>query len=564
MSIVSGVCFPAAVRSPHTSCRCSSCRRLPIHIAAAAGHGSRVHALLHALDGLDTVLAQDAAGRTPLMAAAAKGHAEVAALLLDAAPQSVSMCDSQGRSALHHAAAARHLAAVQVLLHIPGACAVAESGCSSEWASNPLHLAVSRGCCEADVLTILQADPSAAMDVSSDERQTPLQVRLALHELPPVRLACCAQRQPAPTAVCLARHRWNLLKCVACTLLPQEVQQLIVGRTPLSHPAAPHPSVPQLAIQAGRLDLVQLLIPASNLTDVPWSGCTPLHTAVRCQWEAAIQLLLQAAPEAAAARSRDQQRRTPLCEAAAAGCTSIVQLILDAAPEAATASSGPGESRWLPIHAAAEEGHAAVVQLLLAAAPDTAAAASGIASRWGAPPGSTPLHLAAASGDVGTVQLLLASTAPAAALALDGNACLPAHRALKDYNMDALRLLLQAAPAAASSWDGDGQVRVQLAALCWKCCVCHRTDVQLGRWWCCCITAECRPLPLARCQPPPTCCASASCSYSSTLLWIWAVRKPSLPSLLLPLTPWQRRMRTDACRSTLPLKRASWESYAPF
>lgn len=241
------------------------------------------------------------------------------------------------------------------------------------------------------------------------------------------------------------------------------------GTFPARHSVLPPaPTLPQLAIWAGRLDLVRLLIPASLLGGMPLNRCNPLHTAVRCGCEAAAQLLLQAAPELAVARRRGKFA-TPLCEAAAAGCTAIVRLILEAAPEAATAGSG-----WLPIHAAAEEGHAAVVQLLLAAAPEAAAAATAEESPKGAPHASTPLHLAAASGDVGTVQLLLASSAPAAALSMNGASCTPAHCALAARHVPALAVLLQVAPAAASIWDAGDQVRVALTGLqlgsevCWR------------------------------------------------------------------------------------------------
>ncbi len=220
--------------------------------------------------------------------------------------------------------------------------------------------------------------------------------------------------------------------------------------------------MPQLAIRAERLDLVQLLIPASDLETAPSGGSTPLHTAVQCQCEAAVQLLLQAAPGLASVPSREGFELTPLCEASANGCTAIVRLMLEAAPQAATACSYD-DAIFLPIHAAANAGHAAVVQLLLAAAPQTATAVTGEAGPWDAPPESTPLHLAAAHGDISTLQLLLASTAPTAALAMDGYQRLPAYCAIASRNVAALVALLQAAPAAASTWDGDGQVTVRLS-----------------------------------------------------------------------------------------------------
>lgn len=140
-------------------------------------------ALLHSQDAFGTALARDAKGRTPIIAAAAQGHANVAALLLAAAPEGAGLCDTKGRSALFHAAAGHQVAAVQLLLGASGAAGPGEPGGSSEWASTPLHWAVGHGCCEADVRTILEAAPGDATAIEGDTAEDgggmiPLQVRL--------------------------------------------------------------------------------------------------------------------------------------------------------------------------------------------------------------------------------------------------------------------------------------------------------------------------------------------------------------------------------------------------
>lgn len=441
-----------------------------------------MEALLRSQDSCGTALARDAKSRTPLIAAAAHGHADVVALLLAAAPEGAILCNANGRSALHHAVAHRHWEAVQALLQGPEPGSAHELDPESEtWCATPLHWAVLHGCCEADVRSVLAADPGAALEL--DEGPSPLQVRSQC-------VSCCDL--PTLLQSVAGLSIMVLLSLFAQGLVPachcpgvHPTCCAFPSAQPRSHltspPCALPPSSLQLAIQAGRMDLVQLLIPASNLTEVPSNGCTPLHTAVRCRWEAAAQLLLQAAPEAAAIDSDDELEFTPLCEAAAAGCTAIVQLILEAAPEAATSWSGK-DADWLPMFAAAEEGHAAVVQLLLAAAPDTATAATQEVPLCGPPSGSTPLHLAAEHGDVSTVQLLLAATAPTAALKLDGLSRTPAYCALVNRNTAALAILLQAAPAAASFLDIDDQVGMPGGVLiCSRACRCPG-DAACSRW----------------------------------------------------------------------------------
>ncbi len=160
------------------------CCRLPIHAAATAGHAAVVEALLHSPYGCESALVQDKAGRAQLSTAAAEGHTDIVAMLLAAAPETITVCCTEGRSALHFAAAGRHLATVQALLAGPGAGTIQDTSCSSEGSSTALHWAVSHGCSEADVCTILEADPSAARKRGGDDLQTPLQVRPPPHAGP--------------------------------------------------------------------------------------------------------------------------------------------------------------------------------------------------------------------------------------------------------------------------------------------------------------------------------------------------------------------------------------------
>ena len=83
-----------------------------IWTAASDGDVARVDALM-ALEGF-TPSSQDKNGYTPVMAAASWGHVDLLSLLLKRQPESVSLGDADGDTALHHVAQATELEAEQV------------------------------------------------------------------------------------------------------------------------------------------------------------------------------------------------------------------------------------------------------------------------------------------------------------------------------------------------------------------------------------------------------------------------------------------------------------------
>ena len=167
-------------------------------------------------------------------------------------------------------------------------------------------------------------------------------------------------------------------------------------------------------------------------------SCRPLHLAALHGPEAAVRLLLEAAP--AAAMAADALGCLPLHWAAQNRRMAAVCLLLEAAPEAASAAAA---SVWLPLHYAAVGGHELTVRLLLQAAPQAAMAAT--AEGW------LPLHFAADCGHGAAVRLLLEAAPQAAATITEFGT--PLQLALTHSHTHthtaAARALLAAGPAAA-------------------------------------------------------------------------------------------------------------------
>ena len=197
------------------------------------------------------------------------------------------------------------------------------------------------------------------------------------------------------------------------------------------------------AAQCGDLPaLRRLLAAAPGLAlagdEDSWWGQSPLSHAAHRGQEAAVRLLLEAAP--AAAHRADRGARLPLHWAACGGNEAIVQLLLGAAPEACMAADSDG---CLPLHLAAQSAEREGVMALLLAAASAGAVLSDSQ-------GMLPLHKAAIWGSEAMVRLLL-EVAPAAAscAALSSGVC-PLHCAAASGNSGAVQLLAEAAPAAAA------------------------------------------------------------------------------------------------------------------
>ena len=148
--------------------------------------------------------------------------------------------------------------------------------------------------------------------------------------------------------------------------------------------------------------------------------------------------------------------RTPLWYAAFWGKEAAVRLLLEVAPEAALIADVEG---WLPLHAAAHGNRAETVHLPLDAAP--AALAADAADRH-----SLRLALIRLGEPHSTeaVRMLL-EAAPAAAMTADAAGQLPLHKAAYYGKAEGMRLLLEAAPAAVQTADAAGRLPLHVAAI---------------------------------------------------------------------------------------------------
>ncbi len=131
-------------------------------------------------------------------------------------------------------------------------------------------------------------------------------------------------------------------------------------------------------MQNGYPDVLKLLlqvVPDSAMAIATDNGgWTPATTAASLNRDAALKLLLEAAP--AVVMQADGMGRLPTYHAALKGHATCLKLLLDAAPASALAPVS-SMGNYTAAHAAAHNGHAAALQQILAVAP-AAAAARGI------------------------------------------------------------------------------------------------------------------------------------------------------------------------------------------
>lgn len=129
----------------------------------------------------------------------------------------------------------------------------------------------------------------------------------------------------------------------------------------------------------------------------------------------AVSAWLSSRDAAAALRARDEDGRTVLHVAAAAGHEAATRAALERCPALVDAAD---EGGWTPLHSAVSAGHAAVVQALLDAGADVAAKNETAA---------TALHYAASKDRAELVPVLLAKGASISAVDRTGSN--PLHRA---------------------------------------------------------------------------------------------------------------------------------------
>lgn len=248
------------------------------------------------------------------------------------------------------AATLGHACTAQLLLLLQQGAAAVKGG--PEWwdPTTPLHLAAQRGFVDV-IRAILAAMPAAT-------RLSAVKGRLLLHE---------AAEEAEPAAVQLL-----LQADPASALCPMDG-----GKLPI-HLAAGG------CVRVGEQEMaatLRLLLAAAPETaaavcssDYGWS---PLHLASIKGFEAAVRVLLEAAPAMAAVGDEDGSLPAHLTIDNAAedpgGSAAILKLLLEAAPETAAAQDKDGRT---PLHAAAAEGAEDLVRLLLAANPAAAGCAA--------------------------------------------------------------------------------------------------------------------------------------------------------------------------------------------
>lgn len=240
----------------------------------------------------------------------------------------------------------------------------------------------------------------------------------------------------------------------------------------------------------GNMAVVRLLVEsapgaAAMQDELGWS---PLHDAAYYNHHEAAAALLPAAPAMTAAGNSQQQ--TPLHLAAQCGDADMVAMLLAALPAAAaqgvlTAAVEGDETPshdcyFMPLHLAASrkcshEVAACIVRVLVEAAPEVAvmtAAAAPAAGGGGAGVGEdagerrllTPLLLATRRNNLAAIKVLLQAAPAAAALPATGwTRDTPLHVAASWGNEAAVKLLLEAAPQAAAAVNFWGRTPLRMA-----------------------------------------------------------------------------------------------------
>lgn len=264
------------------------------------------------------VAAQDNAGNTALHAAAARGHAEAAGLLLAAAPASLQTRNCDGATPLQVAAYAGHNSIVRMLLeHIIGLAdstqlSDAVRSCQkAAWEAAQLRSAAVAAGDVAWVLFMLEADPAAV----GRERQHGMLLGAALR----------------------AGHL-----AVAEAILAA-APEAAAAHNPITRQTAMH-----WAAAEGNEAAVRCLMEARPEAVCEWAdGGLPVHLAAAAGAAACLRLLL-APPNQQTASLEDQRGWLPLHHAAEHGHVEAAQLLLAAHPAAVRATTAD-EQGWTPL-----------------------------------------------------------------------------------------------------------------------------------------------------------------------------------------------------------------------
>ncbi len=270
-------------------------RRGVAHQAALDGLTDNPPRWRRALSGIDP---RDTSGATPLMLAAANGHASAVAHLLELGAKP-SLRDERGRAALHFAAEAGHDSAVRTLLD-----ASADVSAMDEIGDTPLHLAVVAG--HLPVIRRLLdagASPNAADTAFA---ATPLHkaarsghttiASLLIDKGADVNAANEDGRTPLHTAVSYGHKRMAQALIDAGADVNRRDSR---GETPLYNPCFYQ-----------HLDCIELLLESgAEARTMNMEGDTPLHVAARMNRQRAVRMLIDAGADVEA---KNGEGLTPL------------------------------------------------------------------------------------------------------------------------------------------------------------------------------------------------------------------------------------------------------------
>lgn len=454
---------------------------LPLHRAAKAGQAQAVAAMLETPAGRETAWACTPDGSTPLALAAAEGHFEAAAALLQGAPDTALIADHDGLRPFARALLAGHedLAAwlldptsplppgVPGLRRLPSAAQHTAQRAATQPLSNghtPLGWAAHRGDCAVAALLLDLRLAAPSQEGNQPSGRSALQLAAAAGHTAMIGLLLAAepsaaglQNRQGQTALHLAAEQGHLAA----------VRQLLAAAPDAAEVASLSGTPLLLAVRERHAEVAAQLLaarPGACFITCGPEGCTPLHQAVWLGDAELAHALLRAALAAAELQSAGQHSGTPLALAAMNGHAGLMQQLLQVAPIAAGLADSSG---MLPLHRVfknkAGPGTRAVAAALLQAAPQAAALRL--------PCGSTALLLAVGQpgslqhrpGDDAELMRALLAAWPAAATEATISGSLPIHRAAMSGCLPAVQLLLAAAPATAAQRTAAGATPLSLA-----------------------------------------------------------------------------------------------------
>jgi 26S proteasome non-ATPase regulatory subunit 10 len=151
---------------------------------------------------------------------------------------------------------------------------------------------------------------------------------------------------------------------------------------------------------------------------------------------------------------KNEDERSLLHVAAAAGHAQVVQLLTDGVDLNSSGINSGDEEGWTPLHSAVSTGSGDVVEVLLRSGADVQIANAG---------GRTALHYAASKGHADIARLLVSHGANINKK--DQTGCTPLHRAASAGHVEVIDYLIEEG-ADLEAYDKEGQTPLMLATIC--------------------------------------------------------------------------------------------------